>query len=244
MYVPVPNKEFPGWVEIPGYSQYLANKKGHLLNKKTKYSTKGGNAGRYLKVSVYKDGDDIATLQHVHDLICRAYWGAPVGAVVVKHKNDKRWDNRPSNLEWGTQSDNIKETYTRGIRKPTYGKRVSNEDHDNDVVYTLGNLIVEEQDFKTLLSECPITYLPSGLLSRLPNAFQSGNLHESFDEEKPVVLYRNGDNQLSLVDGYQRLGQHLKVGTNGIPAQVIDLPMLDRFGFNDVVKEKPIWTDW
>lgn len=116
-YTPVQSKEHRGWYEIPGFSGCCANRNGKILTKKTGHITKGGNAGRYLKVSAYKDGNDSASLYHVHDLVCRAFHGPPQNGDVVLHDNDQRWDNRPGNLSWGTQSQNIKDVYARGLRK-------------------------------------------------------------------------------------------------------------------------------
>lgn len=115
-YTPRPAKGFPGWFEIPGYAGYAANRKGEVLTKKTRNSTLGGNAGRYLKVDVYRDGDEKSTLRYVHDLVCRAFHGPPKKGQVVLHKNNKRKDNRPNNLKWGTQQQNVKDAYKDGLK--------------------------------------------------------------------------------------------------------------------------------
>ncbi len=243
-FSPTPSQQFPGWFEIPGYSQYLANEKGFLFNKKTKYSTKGGNAGRYLKVSVYRDGDNVATLQHVHDLVCRAFHGLPEEGLVVKHKNDKRWDNRPTNLEWGTQSDNMKETYSRGIRKPTYGPRVSKEEHEEEASYQLGDLVVTESQLRDICDTLSVTYLPPTLLGRLPNAHRDDTRLDSVDIDNPIVLFKGDDNKLRLVDGYYRLGQHIYEESINIPVFLITERTLEIFGFSSIEETKPLWTDW
>ena len=120
-------KERAGFYEITGYPGYAANRKGEILNKKTGHITKGGDAGRYLRVSVYKDGAKDATLEYVHDLVCTAFHGPrPVGLKVL-HGNNQRFDNRATNLEWGTQSSNIEQTYKDGLRKPANQYTVSKE---------------------------------------------------------------------------------------------------------------------
>lgn len=115
-YKPVPSAEYPGWYEIPGYSGYCANKLGHILTKKTRNFSKGGNAGRYLKVAAYRDGSPKSSLYYVHDLVCRAFHGIPNFKAVVLHLDNDRSNNTPNNLQWGTQSDNILQVYRDGLK--------------------------------------------------------------------------------------------------------------------------------
>ncbi len=44
----------------------------------------------------------------VHRLVCEAFHGpAPFPSAVVLHINDDAHDNRPGNLRWGTQKENL-----------------------------------------------------------------------------------------------------------------------------------------
>lgn len=115
-FKPKESKDHKGWYEIPGYSKHLANRKGEIFTKKTENFTKGGRAGRYLKVSVYADGDDNASLCYAHDLVCRAFHGSPKKGQVVLHKDNNRFNNKAGNLSWGSQSENIKQVYDDGLR--------------------------------------------------------------------------------------------------------------------------------
>lgn len=116
-FKPIPSQEHPGWYEVPGYQSCCANRKGEILIKKTGHITKGGKAGRYLRVSVYPDGSDTPKLEYVHEMICRAFHEKPKEAEVVLHKDDQRFNNASNNLEWGTQSKNIQDVYKNGLRK-------------------------------------------------------------------------------------------------------------------------------
>lgn len=47
-------------------------------------------------------------LASVHRLVCEAFHGpAPEGKPLVRHLNDQGHDNRPENLAWGNQSENM-----------------------------------------------------------------------------------------------------------------------------------------
>lgn len=117
-YTPIPVKDNKGWYEIPGFSRYAANEKGQILGKKTKLITYGGNAGKYLKVGIYKDGYEKHSTYYVHDLVCRAFYGEPPfkNAVVLHLDNNPR-NNTKNNLRWGTQSQNIQQVWDDGLRK-------------------------------------------------------------------------------------------------------------------------------
>jgi hypothetical protein len=44
----------------------------------------------------------------VHRLVCEAFHGpAPEGKNVVIHENENALDNRPENIRWGTQKENL-----------------------------------------------------------------------------------------------------------------------------------------
>lgn len=105
------------WRKVPGYSQYEINTRGELRNLKTGRISKGGDAGRYLKVSVYPDGASEPHLEYLHILVCKTYHGAGTKGQVVLHNNNIRTDVRPANLKWGTQSDNIQSAYDDGLIK-------------------------------------------------------------------------------------------------------------------------------
>ena len=64
----------------------------------------------YLLAMVYRTGED-KSRQHprkVHQLVCEAFHGPkPFPEAVVIHINEDAHDNRPENLRWGTQKENL-----------------------------------------------------------------------------------------------------------------------------------------
>lgn len=49
-----------------------------------------------------------------HRLMCDAYHGPPKPRQVARHLNGKSWDDRPGNLAWGSQADNIYDAINHG----------------------------------------------------------------------------------------------------------------------------------
>lgn len=115
-YVPIESRQFPGWYVIPGYPNNLANKKGEILNIRTRKYSKGGDAGRYLKVKVFRGTDEFPTLQYAHELVCRAFQGPRPDRAIVSHKDSNKKNNVWTNLEWDTQSNNVKIMYAERRR--------------------------------------------------------------------------------------------------------------------------------
>jgi len=67
-----------------------------------------------------------ARLVKVHRLVAEAWLGpAPSPRHVVNHKNGVKTDNRAENLEWVTQSENIRHSFRLGMHQRAYGEKSS-----------------------------------------------------------------------------------------------------------------------
>lgn len=235
-YTPKPTKGHPGWFEVPGFSSCCANRKGEILIKATGHSTKGGDAGRYLKVNVKKDDAKERSLYHVHELVCRAFHGKPKAGQVVLHKDDDRSNNRPSNLRWGSQSENIQSVYDNGLRK-----RVSKEglmsnpprrvDFPNpkaldDAYWIVGARQYKVPELMKLAVDVPVTQLPA---SALAHTRFYGLRPESVvnpDITKPLLVYER-DGSYWLIDGYHRLARQLEDAVEVLSVKILTDDLLE-----------------
>lgn len=119
------------WKPIDGYSNYEISNYGRVKSKdrfvNTRYGAKRKIKGRILKptingsgyyiVSLYK-GNGKPSNKTIHKLVATAYLKNKHNYPVINHINGKKDDNRAENLEWCTQSHNVKESYRLGLEKP------------------------------------------------------------------------------------------------------------------------------
>lgn len=126
------------WKKIPGLPGYEASSDGRIKVLETGHITKGGDAGRYLKVEVAKGNE--RTMEYVHHLIAKTFHGSIPKGMVVMHKDDNTKNNHKDNLKYGTQSDNVQQAYDRG-RVP--GKKSLESYGIDEILYEL-NLACED----------------------------------------------------------------------------------------------------
>lgn len=119
------------WREIPGFSSYAANSHGQIIHKRKNRYPKiievPSSKGTYLRVSALSD-DKKSRSKEIHHLVCLAFHGKPQSDdYEVNHKDGDKHNNRPSNLEWVTRSENLTEAYITGLRKEN--RRIEVTDH-------------------------------------------------------------------------------------------------------------------
>ena len=110
------------WKDIPEFwNLFQASSKGRI--RKKSYFRKNLQPARILKshdVKGYKRVNLCHKGEHklmlVHRLIALAFHDNPKEYPIVHHKNSLKHDNKPSNLEWTTQSLNCKYAYEQNLR--------------------------------------------------------------------------------------------------------------------------------
>jgi hypothetical protein len=68
--------------------------------------------------SYYLYGDNGRVAKKAHRLVAKAFISNSENKPEVNHKNKNRSDNVVNNLEWATESENVKHSYANGTRVP------------------------------------------------------------------------------------------------------------------------------
>lgn len=125
------NKEI--WKDIPEYEGlYQVSNLGRIRNKETSYIFIPQKRGKYLKVSLSKNG--IKRQLSIHKLVAETFLSKSdfkcmpdedrslinIDKLEVNHKNEDKYDNRINNLEWCTHKYNS--YYSKCIEKCSKAK--------------------------------------------------------------------------------------------------------------------------
>ncbi len=106
-------KDFSGeeWRKIEGHENYSASTFGRIRNDRNGYILRPLNPTGYCTVSLDKKGC------YIHRIIAGTFLPNPDNKPMVNHKDGNRRNNRVSNLEWATQSENIQHAVKTGLHK-------------------------------------------------------------------------------------------------------------------------------
>lgn len=109
------------WKTIEGHPKYEVSNMGQVRNVQTGKLLKPYDDGNgYLRVKLDRENC------RLHILVAAAFVhnDDPDHKIVVNHKHGKKHDNRASQLEWCTLSENTQHAWDTGLRKRKRGKRV------------------------------------------------------------------------------------------------------------------------
>lgn len=100
------------WKKIKFNNDWEISNLGNLRHKGKQLNLEAYNDNRgYYKVKIdnhhYK----------IHKLVAMHFKRNPLNKKIVNHKNGNKKDNRACNLEWCTQSENIKHAWKKGLIK-------------------------------------------------------------------------------------------------------------------------------
>lgn len=100
------------WKKVPSLDRYEASNYGIIRSYRYgKYVTLTGHPDKdgYIKHTLYKDGKNV--YRRRASLVAEAWLGSKPDKLVVCHKNGKLTDDRPDNLEYKTQKENIHDKF-------------------------------------------------------------------------------------------------------------------------------------
>jgi len=99
------------WKQLERHPQYEISSMGRVRNILTGYTLKNYDDGKgYLRVKLGRSNC------RVHILVAEAFIPNPENKLFVNHKKGKKHDCRASQLEWVTQSENMKHAWDSGLR--------------------------------------------------------------------------------------------------------------------------------
>lgn len=160
------------WKDIPGYEgQYQASIFGYVRSINRKVEKKGklpsialvsgkiispwidGSTG-YLKVTLYTK-DHLKRAEKLHRLIAKTFIPNPEGKETVNHKDENKFNNTVSNLEWMTNEENLH--YGTRIQKikENQGMHIARIAPNNDVTYYF---TLHDAERKTGIARQSISY--------------------------------------------------------------------------------------
>lgn len=100
------------WKPVNNHPSYEVSNMGNIRNKRTgRMLSPYVGPGGYLNVKL--DGKNCK----LHILVAIAHVPNPENKSIVNHKRGNKQDPRASQLEWVTQSENVKHAWETGLRK-------------------------------------------------------------------------------------------------------------------------------
>jgi hypothetical protein len=103
--------------EIKKYPSYFVNEEGLIFSSKTnKFLKFSYDKQGYQRVGLYVGNYKSKTIK-VHRLVAEAFIDNPNNKTDVNHIDGNKSNNKKTNLEWATRSENIKHAFKNGLSK-------------------------------------------------------------------------------------------------------------------------------
>jgi hypothetical protein len=142
------------WKVIENATNYEISNYGQIKNTTTKRILKPTLNGGYLAIGLRISNK--TTTAFAHRLVATHFMVCPNETYVVNHKDGIKTNNNVENLEWVSQSENVKHAYRLNLHKPI---RIGVSQ------YTLSNVFIKEYD--SLLDAEKETGISNGHISNV-----------------------------------------------------------------------------
>ena len=118
------------YITIEKYPNYEVSNYGNVRNKITGIIRKQTDRKGYKKIRI--NGEDVI----VHRLVADTFYDGDHEGLCVNHIDGDKSNNFLGNLEWVTQSENMKHAYRNNIKQPSGGSEpIKIIDVDNNIIY-------------------------------------------------------------------------------------------------------------
>ena len=102
------------WKEYPNNPNYLVSDEGQIKSRKrNKLLIPKANWDGYLRIQIWEGGK--CHMIGWHRVVAETFVPNPDNKPFINHKNGVKTDNRAENLEWCTQSENIRHAWKNGL---------------------------------------------------------------------------------------------------------------------------------
>lgn len=102
------------WRTIPSFPRYQISDQGDVLGPRG-VLTRLIDACGYYRLGLYRDGKRVNC--RIHTLVAEAFIGPRPDGLVVRHLDGNHLNNHPSNLRYGTPSDNVRDSVFHGTQR-------------------------------------------------------------------------------------------------------------------------------
>lgn len=114
------------WKQVKGFEDYEISNLGNI---RSYNKTSDKHIHKTIKINHTKEGYEVITLSKtrkylIHRLVAETFIDNPDNKKEVNHKDLNKSNNKVSNLEWVSHSENMKHAYVNGVVKmPEGGKK-------------------------------------------------------------------------------------------------------------------------
>jgi len=109
------------WIEIVGFEGlYAISSHGRVKSIKRRLIKKQSIKWEYYSINLWRNGN--TWCKRVHRLVAEAFKPNPENKPQVNHKDGNKLNNRASNLEWATRSENTVHSFKNGLQKKAKGE--------------------------------------------------------------------------------------------------------------------------